>query len=149
MLVTFPLWTVIEIAWMMCLVVFVLPDFSCIFLPISLLSHKILNCQIHFQNQWFWPNSLIVKDRSLDSEQWFHWNFRVGSPLCQKTKTNVDLIKCFWAIVLNQAPKSQYLNSRDLTFRQVNEIVILLMKAKKSVIVIDISCQEGGNWALC
>ena len=48
-----------------------------------------------------------------------------------------------------QAQKSQYLNSRDLTFRQVNEIVILLMKAKKSVIVIDISCQEGGNWALC
>ena len=44
---------------------------------------------------------------------------------------------------------SQYPNSRDLTFRQVNEIVILLMKAKKSVIVIDISCQEGGNWALC
>ena len=62
---------------------------------------------------------------------------------------NVNLIKCFWTIVLNQAPKSQYFNSRDLTFRQVNEIVILLMKAKKSVIVIDISCQEGGNWALC
>ena len=32
---------------------------------------------------------------------------------------------------------------------QVNEIVWLLMKAKEPVIVIDISCQEGGNWALC
>ena len=95
MLVAFPLWTVIEIAWMMCLVLFLLPDFSCIFLPISLLYHKILNCQIHFQNQWFWPKSLIVKDRSLDSEQWFHWNFRVAYLLCQKTKTNVNLLKCF------------------------------------------------------
>ena len=38
MLIAFPLWTVIEIAWMMWLVAFLLPVFSWIFFPISLIN---------------------------------------------------------------------------------------------------------------
>ena len=38
MLIAFPLWTVIEMAWMMWLVAFLLPVFSCIFFPISLIN---------------------------------------------------------------------------------------------------------------